>query len=143
MAGSTKPNRNEPDPLERELFAALEPSDQDVVRAAESPFLLRRLMVSIAAEEKRRQEDRGTRVWSLGFGVVLRAIPTFAAVTLTLVCVFLFSAPRRNVDLASRDRAVRADDVAAAGGGLPLIMNEDLVSVMLGLRSAEPRGERQ
>jgi hypothetical protein len=139
MAGSIK-KQNEPDRFERELFAALEPTEHDVSRAADSPFLLRRLMVSIAAEEKRREQ---MGVWPLGFGIVLRAIPTFAAVSLTLVCVFLFSSPRRTEDASSRERTVRAEENAALGGGLPMIMNEDLVSVMLGLRSSEPRGEQQ
>jgi hypothetical protein len=125
-------------PIEGELFAALEPSDHDVVRAAGNPFLLRRLMVAIGAEQRRRENAASN--WSLSFGVALRAVPALAAVTLLFFCLFWFSnrTPPRDVPL--KNKVFRAEDNPIATSELPMISNEDLMSIMLARRTPEPRG---
>lgn len=125
------------DGLEAELFAALEPSDHDVARAADNPFLLRRLMVGIAAEEKRRNQSSAN--WSLSFGVALRATPALAAIALLFIGLFLFSGRPAAPKAPLQDKVYRAESSSVATSELPMMTNEDLMSIMLTGRAAEPR----
>lgn len=138
MAKFTRSNKSgNGTPLEAELFAALEPSEHDIARAAENPFLLRRLMVTIAAEERRRNES--SAIWSLSFGVALRATPALAALALLFFCLFWFSGRPVKPTAPLQDKVYRAESSSVATTELPMITNEDLMSIMLTGRAMEPR----
>jgi hypothetical protein len=125
------------DRFEAELFDALAPSDHDVTRAAENPFLLRRLMVAIGEEQRRRNQSAA--VWSVRFGVALRATPALAAIALLFFCLFWFSARSISPNAPLQDKVFRAEANSVATTELPMISNEDLMSIMLTGRAAEPR----
>ena len=126
--------------FETELFEALAPSEHDVSRAAGNPFLQRRLMVAIAAEQQRRHQSAA--VWSLSFGVVLRATPAMAAIALLFFGLFWFSERPTPRGAPIKAKVVRAEGNPAATSELPLMSNEDLMSIMLAGRTMEQRGEQ-
>lgn len=123
--------------FEQELFTALTPTEHEVTRAAENPFLLRRLMVGIAAEQRKQKEVAAT--WSLSFGVALRATPALAGIALLSLFLFWFSDRMSPRDLRIKAKVSRVEATPVAASELPMMSNEDLMSIMMGGRPTEPR----
>ncbi|MEO7505906.1 MAG: hypothetical protein ABIZ95_01610 [Pyrinomonadaceae bacterium] len=137
----TKPKKAcRPDPLEAEIFEAFAASEHEVISTAENPFLARRVMVAISQEELQHGVELIN--WSLGLGVALRAVPTFAAVAIAAGCVFWYSARMTPTSGAVNNRVARADDRVMVNGDYTLVSNDDMLSIVLGWRPADVRGEQ-
>ena len=72
--------------IETEVFRALEASPAEIETAANSPFLYRRLRVSIEAETRRRAETG--REWLAWLVTARQATPALALVALLAIGVF-------------------------------------------------------
>lgn len=140
MWGIRSKSAHRPDPLEQEIFEAFAASEHEIVSAAENPFLARRVMVAISQEE--RQHAAAVVSWSLGLGVALRAVPTFAAVAIAAGCIFWYSGRMTPTSGAAGNRLAHPEDRVMVNGDYTLVSNDDMLSIVLGWRPADARGEQ-
>lgn len=140
MWGIKPKMERKPDPFEKEIFEAFAASEHEIISAAENPFLARRVMVAISQEE--RQHAAALVSWSLGLGVALRAVPTFAAVAIAAGCIFWYSARMSPTSGTVNNRVAHADDRVMVNGDYTLVSNDDMLSIVLGWRPADARGEQ-
>jgi hypothetical protein len=82
------------DRLGHKIIRAAADNEQNGEAAASSPFLYTRLRARIDAERARREEGE---TWRALFGVIWRAVPAMALVTIFAVLLFLSSGVTRNL----------------------------------------------
>ena len=140
MWSSKQNKRRAPDPFEQEIFDSFAASEHEVTSAAENPFLARRVRVAISQEE--RQHAASLVNWSLGLQVAMRAVPGFAVIAIAMACVFWYSAGTTPKPVSIYDRPLPGDERVVASSDFPLISNDDMLSIVLGWRPADARGEQ-
>jgi hypothetical protein len=77
-----------------ELLNALEPTDNDISAAATSPFLYRRILVRIEAEERRRSEERSK--WIALLTEARHAVPALAMIAIVAFGLVWYSSSLSN-----------------------------------------------
>lgn len=108
--------------IEAEVFRALEASPSEIETAANSPFLYRRLRVSIEAEARRRTETG--REWLAWLVTARQATPALALVALLAIGVFWTFTEKYTVTQTSE---LTPSELSSG-----VVTNDDLLSALAG-----------
>jgi hypothetical protein len=107
-----------------ELLNALEPTDNDINVAATSPFLYRRILVRIEAEERRRSEERFK--WIALLAEAKHAIPALAMIAIVAIGLVWYS-PSSNNQVGTPNGA----SLTITGIGIPGLSSDDVISSLV------------
>lgn len=109
--------------IEAEVFRALEASPAEIEAASDSPFLYRRLRVSIEAETRRRAE--AGKEWVTWLVTARQATPALALVALLAIGVFWAFTEKYSTNLTNDLASGELSSVVS-------VSNDELVSALAG-----------